>query len=169
MRPLGLVLGASAAFSLINIHRVPGGSGAPGAHVSVVARSLGEFTLNPVLPFLVSRSLSPGGEGIVGNVSLSNISPKAHLVRIKPVISLHDLDHLLQISVEIGSQVLFKGVLAELEEKVTSFTMGIAEKKDLRFRVFLPTTSERSVLGRSVDIEINFNIEKSGSGIEDLS
>lgn len=168
-RSLGLVLGAGVALYFINLHRVPGGSGTPGARITMVARSLGEFKLDPVLPFLVSPTMHAEGGSAEGGLSISNISPKAHLIRMKPTSASHDLDGLVRISVSVGDEVLFDGLLSEFATKVRPFILGIAERKDFSFEVHLPKTTESNVVGRIADIEINFNIERSGPNIESLS
>ncbi|MBI1843640.1 MAG: hypothetical protein HYR89_03380 [Actinobacteria bacterium] len=161
-RPLGLVLGAGAVLVVLAGHRIPAGSDEPGAQVTMVARSLGEFTVKPVPPFLVSPVLYPGSPATSGSLSLSNISPKRHLVRIKPVISNHDLDRVLQVVVLDGETVLFDGALQDLETRSLPFMMDVGQQKVLKFTVALPITVETSVVGRSIDIEINLNIEQPG-------
>lgn len=161
-RPLGLVLGAGAVLAVLAGHRIPQGTEEPGAQVTMVARALGEFTVKPVSPFLVTPVLYPGSPATSGSLSLANISPKRHLVRIKPVISNHDLDRVLQVMALDGETVLFDGALGDLEARSLPFVMDVGEQKVIKFTVELPITVETSVVGRSVDIEINLNIEQPG-------
>ncbi|MGC1512013.1 MAG: hypothetical protein WA797_03750, partial [Acidimicrobiales bacterium] len=113
-------------------------------------------------PFLVSPVLYPGIPATSGSLRLSNVSPKRHLVRIKPVISNHDLDRVLQVMALDGETVLFDGALQDLEARSLPFMVEVGQQIVIKFTVVLPTTVETSVVGQSVDIEINLNIEQPG-------
>ncbi len=161
-RPLGLVLGAGAVVVVVGAYRVPGGMDQPGTRVTMIARALGEFSLDPTLPFLATPALEPGSSTTSGQVRLSNISPRAHRVRIKPVITNHDLDSFLHVKIVEDETVLFDGVLEDLEAKTLPFVMDVGQQRVLKFSVRLPKTERTSLLGRQVDIEINFNIDQPG-------
>lgn len=159
-RPLGFVIGAGAVLAFLSGAKVPGGNEKPGAQVTMVARSLGEFRVKPVLPFLVTSTLYPGSPTETGQVSLSNISPKPHTVHIKPSYTNRDLESFLLIKVIDGSSVIFEGTLKALKNETPAFHMDIGQQKELKFSVKLPILLEDNSIGRAVDIEIDFVIDQ---------
>lgn len=147
---------------VVGAYRVPGGTDQPGTRVTMIARALGEFSLDPTLPFLASPALEPGSATTTGQVRLSNTSPKAHLVRIRPVITNHDLDSFLHVKVVEDERVLFDGVLEDLEAKTPPLMMDIGQQRVLKFSVRLPKTEKTGLMGRQVDVEINFAVDQQG-------
>lgn len=156
-RLLGIVLGVALAGAALAAWRVPGGESTLGADVRLDAVQTGEIGVTPLRPFVNAASLLPGAHA-GGNVGLRNQTGVPLQVRVRALPSTPDLDSVLQVRIQNGSQPLFTGPLSELRRAgsaAVSLAPGASRK--LNVRVSLPAGLQSGYQGRIVDVTLQID------------
>jgi hypothetical protein len=154
---LGIALGVALAGAALAAWRVPGGESTLGADVRVDAVQTGEIGVSPLRPFVTAVSLLPGAHAD-GNVALRNQTGVPLRVRLRALPSTPDLDPLLRVRIENGSQTLFTGSLGELRRADSApVLLAPGASRKLSVRVSLPAGVRSGFQGRIVDVTLQID------------
>jgi hypothetical protein len=154
---LGIAIGVVLAGAALAAWRVPGGESTLGADVRVDAVQTGEIGVSPLRPFVNAVSLLPGSHA-GGKVGLRNQTGVPLRVRVRALPSGRDLDSLLQVRIENGSQTLFTGSLGELRRADSApVLLAPGASRKLSVRVSLPAGLRSGFQGRIVDVTLQID------------
>jgi hypothetical protein len=158
---LGIALGVVLAGAALAAWRVPGGESTLGADVRVDAVQTGEIGVSPLRPFVNAASLLPGSHAD-GNAALRNQTGVPMRVRVRALPSIRDLDSLLQVRIESGSQNLFTGSLGELRRNDSApIALAPGASRRLNVRVSLPAGLRSGYQARIVDVTLQIDSARS--------
>lgn len=159
-RLAGLLLGLGLAAAGVVSWHVPGGAGALGADIKIVATPTGELEVSPSGPFLSATNLQPGAPAARGELGVRNQTGAPLAVRVRAVPSLPDLDSLVVVHVEVDRELLFDGTLSALRAG-SDHPLDIASSQErvLRVEASLPRTVRGGYEGRVADVWLELQAE----------
>lgn len=160
----GLVTGLALAAAAVSAWSVPGGTGIAGSEVSMLANASGELAVSPAgKPFLREGYLLPG-QSAKGSLDIRNQTPKALVVTLRATAETPDLDQLLRVEVRSGRELLYRGRLEGLGHFTeTGLRLGVADRRTLAARAWLPEGSARRAGNRAAEISLELRSVPEGA------
>lgn len=158
-RALGLVLGLAIALMAVRSWAIPAGRGELGTDLIVATAPTGELAVSVTGPFLTGTGMHPGTEanGPSGRIGVYNRTAAVLDIRIQARPSRPDLNHLLWMEVDAGSDRVYRGPLAGLVDgSPGSFRLAPTEDVTLSIRTWLPMSVETGYQGRVVTVDLTF-------------
>jgi hypothetical protein len=158
LRVAAFLAGFAVVATLVVGWRVPGGDGQPGADVVVALAPTGEVAVSRTGPFVTGTDLR-GGDGARGRVTVRNQTAQTVRLSIRTLPSSRDLDELLEVSIDAGDQMVFRGPLGALREWSAPIALGPGEERLLVVEVRLPGSDDGSQ-ARSVAADLELRTER---------
>jgi hypothetical protein len=158
-RALGLVVGLAVAFVAVREWTIPPGSGTLGADLIMATAPTGELAASVTGPFLSAEGITPGSEAdaVTGRFDVYNRTAATLAIGLQARPSRPDLNDLLWVEVDAGTERIYQGPLATLVDG-SSDTFRLAPTKDvaLVLKAWLPRSSDTGYEGRVVSVDVTF-------------
>src|SRR3954463_1780618 len=152
-RCAGVVVGVALVGLLLAGSRVPGGSAAPGAQVSVILNRTGERDAEPHGELLDVHDLVPGRDA-EARVVVTNTTGTEVGVRLRARVDGTALDDQLAVRVAARGTSLFSGTLGRLRVPTRrSLVLPAGARVPLIVRVWLPSRA-RAYRARSAEVSL---------------
>ncbi len=150
----GFAVGFLLVALLLVGFRVPRGNGHAGSDVILVSQPTGELSVTPAGAFVSTTNLEPG-HSRSGAFAVANQTGKPLAVSLHALPDQPDLDRLLQVRVDAGSQLLYRGPLAGLRAWTGKrLVLPVGGRRTLSFRISLPAGTGRGYEGQVETIPI---------------
>jgi hypothetical protein len=160
-RSAGLVLGVALVAVMLVGWRVPGGSKAPGAQVSVTINRTGELDVEPLGRLMDARDLRPG-RFAQARFTVVNTTGTAVDVRLRARVDGTDLDDELAFGVTARGISRFSGTLGQLRVPTRRrLIMSPGAHVPLIVRVWVPSRA-RDYRGRSAEVTLELKSKAAG-------
>jgi hypothetical protein len=149
----GLVVGVAVVALMLAGWRVPGGSKAPGAHVSLTVNRIGEFDVEPFGQLVDVHDLVPGRVAEVRFV-VTNVTGTAINLRVRARAADADLDGQLAFRVVTRGTSLFSGTLGQLRVPTRRrLILSPGARLPVLVRVWLPSRA-RAYRARNAEVSL---------------
>jgi hypothetical protein len=156
VRWVGITLGIAVATLLVAGWRLPPGSGALGADVTVTLASGGELDASPTGRVLAVAGLRAAPNARTGSVDLRNLTGSTLDISARALPSTKALDNVLDVTLVAGDRRIYSGRLSGLRDW-SDHAFAVRRGERLRFSVAVGIpegTDAGAYRGRIEDITI---------------